>query len=399
MPAASSALEVRTFHDDFPILQRPGVYLNHAAMGPWARPTAVAVQEFAQENLEQGAAHYARWMQIENQVHHQLARLLNAEQVDDIALCKNTSEGLSLIANGIEWQRGDEVVIPDIEFPSNRLPWLAQEVHGVKVHEVAVNLDSTNPQHSPEAALMAACSERTRLMSVSAVQYGNGLRLDIAQLGEFCRQHNILFCVDAIQQLGALPLDVQAACCDFVVADAHKWLLGPEGIAVFFSTAPTRAQLRDQQQGWRMYDQPFNFDRSDWRTPASARRFEPGSPNMVGIFALQASLQLLFDIGMDTIAHNILSNSQQLSHGIADIPQLQLLSASELARSSGIVSFTTGHTEQDAQLQKVLKTQGILGAHRGGGIRWSPHFYQSNEDMEQALSELKRCIQANELRK
>ncbi|MCG8465519.1 MAG: aminotransferase class V-fold PLP-dependent enzyme [Xanthomonadales bacterium] len=391
MSASNSTTDINPYRADFPILQRPGVYLNHAAMGPWARPTALAVQQFAQENLEQGAAHYVRWMQIENQVHHQLAQLLNAEHVDDIALCKNTSEGLSLIANGIEWNAGDEVVIPDIEFPSNRLPWLAQAPHGVSVHEVSLSGNETS-EPSPEQALMAACNNNTRLMSVSAVQYGNGLRLDIATLGAFCRANNILFCVDAIQQLGALPLDVQSSACDFVVADAHKWLLGPEGIAVFYSTAKARAQLRDQQQGWRMYEQPFNFDRSDWSTPKSARRFEPGSPNMVGIFALQASLKLLLDIGVETIAQRILSHSQKLSQGIAQMSQLSLLSATEIERSSGIVSFTTGHAESDAELQKALKTQGILGAHRGGGIRWSPHFYQSSLDMEKALLELARCL-------
>lgn len=259
-----------TFLDEF--TQAPGLrYLNHAAVAPWPKRAATAVARFAQENVLLGARDYPDWMIVEQRLRERLMRLLNAPSTDDIALVKNTSEALSFVAFGLDWKSGDQIVISDEEFPSNRIVWEALKPQGVEVIQVSLKVDD------PEAALLAACGPRTRLLSISAVQFATGLRLDLEVLGEGCKQRNVLFCIDAIQHLGALPFDVQASQCDFAMADGHKWLLGPEGLGVFYCRAQLRPQLKLHEFGWHMLEHMGDYNRTTWEPAVSARRFECGS--------------------------------------------------------------------------------------------------------------------------
>ena len=192
------------------------------------------------------------------------------------------------MANGIDWLSGDNLVTPADEFPSNRLPWLALQRLGVEVREVDIRATD-----EPEQALMARMDSRTRLLAVSAVQWTDGLRLQLETLGKACKSQDVLFFVDAIQQLGAIQMDVERCGIDFLAADGHKWLLAPEGIAVFYCRESVREQLTLQQHGWRMVDTPYQFNRESWEPSKSAGRFEAGSPNTVGQAALNASVGLL----------------------------------------------------------------------------------------------------------
>ena len=274
------------WNDEFP--QDPAIcYLNHAAVAPWPKRAAEAVKAFACENLHQGARDYPRWVQLEHRLRGQLQTLLNAPGKGDIALVKNTSEALSFVAMGLDWTEGDEVLISDAEFPSNRIPWEALAPRGVRLRQVSLN------GADPEGALIAAMGPATRLLSISSVQYASGLRMDLARLGRACRERGILFCVDAIQSLGAIELDVQAIHCDFAMADGHKWLLGPEGLGVFYCRREVRDRLHLTQFGWHMVEALGDYDRADWMPASTARRFEPGSPNTLAQHALSASLELL----------------------------------------------------------------------------------------------------------
>ncbi len=329
--------------------------------------------------MHQGARDYPRWMETEARLREQLQWLVNAPSTDDIGLLKNTSEGLSVLAHGLDWQSGDNVVIPAHEFPSNRVVWESLAVFGVEVR--SVDLDNAP---DPEAALLERTDSRTRLMSVSAVQYARGLRLKLEPLGAFCRERGIIFCVDAIQQLGVFPLDVQRIQADCVVADGHKWMLGPEGLAVFYTTPELRARLRLHQYGWHMLEHAGDFDRPDWAPAASARRFECGSPNLLGVFALSASLSLLQEIGFDTISRNIINNTSYLIDKITDMNTLELLSPGGADRLAGIVTFRHRQIEP-ATLYRHLMDTGVVCAQRGGGVRFSPHFYQGTDTLDRAL--------------
>jgi selenocysteine lyase/cysteine desulfurase len=366
---------VPDWHDEFPI--KPGLaYLNHAAVGVWPRRTAEAVKAFADENMAQGASDYPRWMEVERQLRMQLVRLINAESIDDIALLKNTSEGLSLIAFGLDWREGDNIVSSAQEFPSNRMVWEALRERGVELRLVDVESGD-----DPEDALERCMDGRTRLLSISSVQFASGFRLDMERIGQACQRHDVLFCVDAIQSLGALGFDVQLCHADFVVADGHKWLLGPEGLALFYSTPAARDRLQLLQYGWHMVEHPGDFDSKQWQPAQSARRFEPGSPNQVGIQALHASLSLFEEVGMQRVESLILDRTLKLRQWIQEDDRLHLTSSSDPARYSGIVSFrlrdldAAGH----ATLYRDLMANGVICALRAGSIRLSPHFYTSEE--------------------
>jgi selenocysteine lyase/cysteine desulfurase len=365
--------------EEFPILEH-GLYANHAAVGPWPKVATQAVVEFAQENSQLGPEKYARWLLREKRLRKGLAALLNAESVDDIALLKNTTEGICTVANGIDWNKGDNIVLPLGEFPSNRLPWLALQRFGVEVREVDIR--STD---NPESALLTRMDERTRLLSVSAVQWTDGLRLRLETLGQACRQNRVLLFVDAIQQMGAMQMDVQACGIDFLAADGHKWLLAPEGVAVFYCSEKAREQLQLRQHGWHMVDGAYDFNRDEWQASRSAVRFEAGSPNMLGQAALHASVALLHDVGMSHVEACVSDNSRALSEGLAKITGLELLRPFDPQRVSGIVSFKPLKLSP-ASAYRALKRRQLTASVRGDAIRLSPHFYQVGKPIEEMLA-------------
>jgi len=365
--------------DEFPILQH-GLYVNHAAMAPWPRITSRAVADFAEENCQLGPEKYARWLLREKRLREQLAGLVNAKSGNDIALLKNTTEGICTVANGIDWRAGDNMVLPMDEFPSNRLPWLALQEQGVEIREVDIRASS-----KPEEALLERMDGRTRLLSVSAVQWIDGLRLRLEQLGAACRQNNVLFFVDAIQHLGALQMDVQACQIDFLAADGHKWLLSAEGIAVFYCREGVRKQLKLQQHGWRMVDEPYRFDRDNWLPSDTAVRFEAGSPNIMGQVALHASIGLLQQVGMKKVEACVAENSLILSDGLADMAGIELVRSFDPDLFSGIVSFRTPGRDLQ-EVHRALKKRSLSCAMRGDAIRLSPHFYQAGKPVYDILN-------------
>ena len=371
--------------DEFPILKQ-GHYANHAAIAPWPRATSLAVVEFAQENSQSGPENYSRWLLIEKQLRHRLASLVNAASPDDIALLKNTTEGICTVANGIDWRSGDNLIIPVDEFPSNRLPWLALQRLGVEVREVDIRATS-----EPEQALLACMDERTRLLAVSAVQWTDGLRMRLESLGDACQAKDIMFFVDAIQQLGAMQIDVEACGIDFLAADGHKWLLAPEGIAVFYCGESARGRLKLQQRGWRMVDEPYQFNRNSWEPSKTANRFEAGSPNMLGQAALHASVGLLQDIGMQHVEDCVTANSLALSRGLVNIAGLELVRPFDPHRVSGIVSFRPPGRDP-ARVHLALKSRQLSCAVRGDTIRLSPHFYQAGQPVQEILAVIEEVL-------
>lgn len=326
-----------------------------------------------------GARDYPDWMVVEQRLRERLMRLLNAPSTDDIALVKNTSEALSFVAFGLDWKTGDQIVISDEEFPSNRIVWEALAPQGVEV--IQVSLKGENP----EASLLAACGPRTRLMSISAVQFATGLRLDLETLGHGCKQRNVLFCIDAIQQLGALPFDVQASHCDFAMADGHKWLLGPEGLGVFYCRAELRPQLKLSEFGWHMLEHMGDYNRTTWEPAVSARRFECGSPNVLGSMALEASLSLLEEVGMDQVGKLIAERINWLEEGLNAIPGARLHTSKNPERRAGILSFSLDGIENSAVFER-LKQEQVVCVQRGPGIRFSPHFYTESRVIEETLA-------------
>lgn len=361
-------------------------YLNHAAVAPWPLRASRAVTAFAEENARRGAQHYPGWLTVETALREQLASLINAPASGDIALVKNTSEALSFVAYGLHWQSGDEIIITTQEFPSNRIVWESLADKGVTVTQV--DLDTAE---SGEAALINAFSARTRLVAISSVQYGTGYRLDLQQLGEACRAANVLFCVDAIQSIGALPIDVQAMQIDFTMADGHKWLLGPEGLGLFYVRPELRDQLALTEYGWHMIENRGDFQQHQWQVASDATRFECGSPNLLAAHALHASVGLLLEVGMEVVADQIHERVDYLADRLYCLAGVYLISSRDRDRQSGILTFSvTDHDPQD--LYQALMERNVICACRGGGVRFSPHFYTPFSALDKAVAEVEQLI-------
>ncbi|HHJ36187.1 MAG TPA: aminotransferase class V-fold PLP-dependent enzyme [Gammaproteobacteria bacterium] len=361
------------------------VHLNHAAVGPWPVVTRDAVCAFARENASIGSQRYGEWMKTEQQLKQKMATLINARSLDEIAILKNTSEGLSLIAQGLTFKAGDNIVIPAEEFPSNKIVWQALASQSVEVRSITIeNSDE------PEQVLIDAMDENTRLLSCSSVQFAHGLRLELNVIGQACKQNGTLFCVDAIQSLGAIRFDVQACHADFVVADGHKWMCGPEGTALFYCREAVQDQLRLCQFGWHMMKDAFEISHRDndlsleKNIVTGAQRFESGSPNMTGITALDASLGLLLDIGMQKIETRVLEKAGYLIERLTARSDTKVISSTQANRYAGIVTFQK-HGVDNMSLYRYLQDNDVICAYRGDGTRFSPHFHTALDDLDKAL--------------
>jgi cysteine desulfurase / selenocysteine lyase len=366
-------------HPEFPLADNL-IYLNHAAVSPWPKRTSTAVVQFAEQNTVYGSHFYLDWLRKESELRVQFKTLMNAPSADDIALVKNTSEALSFVAYGLDWRSGDNVVSSNEEFPSNRMPWESLAKFGVEFRQADLESDS-----SPEDALFALVDNNTRLLTISSIQFATGLRMDLEKIGAFCKRNNILFCIDAIQSLGAVQFDVQAYNADFVMADGHKWLFGPEGLGVFYTAPVARDKLVLTQYGWHMMKDTHDYENKPWEIHPTARRFECGSPNMLGIHALSASLSLLLETTMPVVEALVLERTDFLTEAIKNNDELILLSKRREQFKSGIVTFRH-KSIPNAVLYKHLQEKGVICAMRGGGIRFSPHFYNTNEELSKALA-------------
>lgn len=368
-------------------VQPPLIHLNHAAVGAWPQRTVERMVDFAQENHRQAAMGYPAWLKEISELRSNLGRLFNVA-ADDIALTKNTSDAISMIAAGIDWQPGDNVVVPASEFPSNRFAWEALAARGVEIRQ-----PGDHHQCPSEQAIIDCLDKRSRLLSISGVQYDTGWRYRLDQLGEVCKTRDVLFCVDAIQQAGALPLDAQAIGADFLVGGSHKWLMAPEGLGYFWSRPAARERVGLTQYGWCMVDRPFAFETGEaWEPSDGARRFEPGTLNTAGALALNQSLKWLQeDIGMAAVAKLVSQAVDVLSEALVGISGIELVSSRDSQRRSGIIALRHKVVDAEWLYRKLMKEQ-VYCAARGGLLRFSPHCYLTENELLEAVARLEKVI-------
>lgn len=352
------------------------VYLNHAAVGPIPRQAkrwmTAAIDEYLVLDRE-------KWAGRTQVVRKLGAWLLNARP-DQIAFIKNTSEGLSLAANGIDWRAGDNAVVHGDDFPSVVFPWQNLAARGVEARRVAARDGRVLVDDIADAI-----DGRTRAVAISSVQFKTGFRPDLAAIGQLCRDRDRLFVVDGIQSLGALTLDVQACGADIVAASAHKWLLGPQGIGLCYCSDRAIERLRVQTVGWLSMREPFLFDYRFDLHP-DARRFEPGSENTIGVCGLGGTIELIAMFGKEAIEARVLALTDLLCDGLARRGYRVASPRGERERS-GIVIFTHDRHQTDALFAR-LTAERIVVSVRGGGIRVSPHYYNSEDEIAQLLAAL-----------
>jgi len=365
----------------FPVT-REIAYLNHAGVAPVSTRVEDALRRYADEATRRGAFHYAEVYDTEiERVRRRAGELVGAAP-EEIAFVKNTTEGLGIVAAGLDWQPGDQVVTCDLEYPSNVYPWWSLRAQGVET----LMLRSQDGRLPLEAVDRALENPQARLLALSSVEYGSGYRHDLAALGRLCRDRGVLFCVDAIQSLGCLPLDVAECGIDFLAADGHKWLLSVEGCGVFYCARPLLDRVTPRVVGWRSVTDNTDFDRYHLDLQPSAGRFEEGTPNTAGIFALGAAIDLILELGIEAIAGRVLELTDRLSDEL-ESRGATLLSPRGSGETSGIVSFRWAD-EDPKRTAGRLRQAGVFSAVRRGGVRASPHFYNDARDLERLLAAL-----------
>lgn len=356
---------------------RGWAYFDHAAVAPLSEPARQSVIEWADHFATDGVVDWNRWRsRIERLRQLTAARLRAAES--EIALIRNTTEGISLIAEGFPWQSGDNVVVPDSEFPSNLFPWMHLADRGVEVRQVECPQGQIEP-----AAIEAACDNRTRVIAISWVGYASGWRADLDALAAIAHARDALLFVDAIQGLGVLDLDVSQTAVDALAADGHKWMLGPEGAGVLYIRDSWLPRLRPLGIGWNSVVQSGNFADTSLRIKPDASRYEGGTHNMVGYLGLAASLEMFTHIesaAVEERLHNVTNECIEQLHAAG----ASIASSREIGQWSGIIAVDFAGRDP-AQIKRDCLRQQVVVNTRDGHLRISPHVYTSRSDIERLI--------------
>ncbi len=365
---------------EFPI-RRNFVYFNHAALSPLPRRVAEAITAHVENTRDRGAADWRKWYAAIERTREKAAHLLGADR-SEIAFLPSTSWALNLTARSLAWAPGDNVVGDDMEFPSNSLPWKLLENVGVE-YRAAANKSGRITLED----LARKVDSRTRVVAVSWVAFHNGFVYPLEEIGRFCRERGILFVVDAIQGLGALPLDLSKTPVDVLAADAHKWLLGQEGCTVFYVREAVRDRLPAIFGGWwntkgEESEKGFLVERLEFYR--SARRYEPGSLPTAQIAGLEAAIDLLTEVGIETAQNRILQTVRKLAEGLAS-RDWRITTPGPLA--SGILAAAPPSSDSRT-MAKALEERGIIVAPREGAVRFSPHFYNDQQEVQRVLQAL-----------
>ncbi len=372
-------LDVTALRAEMPITRQYN-FMDHAAVAPISGRAGAAMRRF----IEEAESHaYARGaIYPESKRVRQLAgKLLNCHS-EEITFVKNTSEGLSFVANGLAWSKGDNVITTGVEFPANIYPWMNLRSMGVQV-----KMAPEDAGRIPIERLVELIDDRTRVVTISAVQFASGFRADLAALGSICQERGVLFCVDAIQALGCMPIDVRAMKIDFLSADGHKWLLGPEGAGLFYCRHELLGLLRPTSIGWLGVKDAMNH--CDYRLEFrdDARRFDGGSYNLAGIWGLGASIEWLLEIGIDNIWERVRMLTDRLSEGVR-AKGYRVVSPRESGEASGIVAFVSATHDHARIVSHLRQEYRTVIAAREGRLRASPHFYNTEAEIDQLVDHL-----------
>ena len=363
----------------FPSAQKC-IHLNHAGTSPIARPVAEAVEATLADLMSENSLRaYINQFQQQGTLRAALGRMMNVAP-ETLGFVRNTSHGLAIAADALPLDPGDNIVLPAIEYPANVYPWMAQAHRGVEVRRVPPRADNL----VDEQDLFAACDAQTRVLAVSWVQWGTGQRLDLARLGAFCREKGIVFAVDLVQGLGALRPDLSLV--DVAASGCHKWLLAPGGLGVLYVRPEVLATLRPVNIGWNSVTDSTDWERIHFDLRPGTGRFEEGTFNLLGTAALGASVALLEQVGFDAVERRVLALADHAHARLAE-RGCRVVPLAEPDRRSGIVAFRHPTQPNDAVLA-ALSARGVLAAVRGGNVRFAPHAYNTEEDVDRAVAAL-----------
>ena len=369
--------DIIDYRSEFPIT-RNFSFFNNAAASATPLRVARAVSDLVLQISHESSLHYSEWKKMVERTRSLFAQLINADP-SEICFITNTSEGLSTIAGGISWKPGDKIILAVPDFPSNVYPWMNLERMGVEICFFQRN-DGRFGIRDVKASLRPG----TRLVAVSSTDFITGFRCDLEELGNFCRQEGILLCVDAIQELGAVPVDVKSCGVSFLASGGHKWLLSAMGIGALYISKEVNDLLHPIRVGWKSVENEEDFYHLELKFKADARRFEAGTLNLAGITALGTALEMLLEIGIERIFERICGINDVIASELAK-RNVRIISSMEPEHRSAILSF---EAEDAGQLFRYLLKKKVLASQRGNALRLSPHFYIDESDIKRLFEAL-----------
>lgn len=373
-------MDFKSIQKEFPIKKKK-VYLNNASIGPLSTRVIAAVDDFMKDVRENGRIHYPDWCKFaDNIVKDRIAKIIGADK-SEIAFVKNTTEGISIVANGLEWKEGDNVIIADIEYPSNVYCWMNLKTRGVSIKWI-----KTKSGRIFVEDIEGLIDKRTQLVSLSGVQFSNGFRLDIERTSEICQKYGVLLNLDMIQYLGALQIDLSKCHVDFLSAGGHKWLLAPIGTGIFYCRKTSMHYLHPHNVGYHSVDKPEDHLDYDLTFRPTAGRFEEAIVNFPGIWGLNAAIGIFLELGMRNVEDHIEKLTSFSIEGL-ESKGYTIISSKEKKERSGILSFR--HPKISIQeISNRLEETNVHLAIRGEGLRISPSVYNDKDEIRKMLEAL-----------
>jgi cysteine desulfurase / selenocysteine lyase len=374
----------KRFRSFFPHTERGQIYMNHASISPLSVMVRDAMQAFIEERNTGPVEHFEKWMGNVKEVREKISRFIHAAGPDRITFTSNTSDGLSAIAEGFTWKEGDEIILNTEEFPSNIQPFRVLEKLGVRMVYVSPEANGIIPPEKLEDAI----TDRTKMLSISAVQYLSGFKADLEAIGETCRRNNLFFVVDGIQGLGAADINVQACKIDALATGGHKWLMSPMGTGFLYISERIEPYMAPAKTGWLSVEDPWKLRQFDQPWKPLPQHLETGTYNIIGLIGMNAAMNIFLDIGINTISTQIEELATHLIQRLNEHGQAKILTSEKTGNRAGIVSFSIDGKDDADTIVQNLRKQNMMVSAREGFFRISPHFYNTKEEIDYTLHQI-----------
>jgi selenocysteine lyase/cysteine desulfurase len=367
----------------FPHLKTDQFYFNHAAIGPWSSLVLNRISEYSSQRSCSKIENYPSVIRWNISAKEKLGKLIGASP-DRIAWVENVSNGTNILAQGLDWKAGDRILLNDIEFPSNVYPFINLKKLGVEI-DFAKSRNGIVDVEDLETLI----TPKTKLISISLVQFLSGYRADIDAIGRLCKSRGIIFCVDAIQATGVVKIDVKKSNIDFLTGGSQKWLMSSQGLSYIYITEELQSRIDQKFVGWTSVKDAWNLLDFELIFRDSADRFQNGTVNAFGVAIFEASLSMFNQFGIENIEARVLENSNFLIKKLEDIGLEPVLKNVRENNIAGIVSFKH---DKSQNIFELLEKKNIHTAVREGMVRLSPHFYNTIEEIQNVVNLLEEIL-------
>ena len=375
-----NAEQLKSARSHFPYIKKDIIYFNHSSDSPISTDVKKAIVDFVNSRSDDCDFNYKSFLKQAEETKQILAEMMNCEK-DRIAFSENTSTGLNILAQGINWKAGDIILLNDVEFPANVYPFLNLEKKRVKIEYIKAKNGILTAED-----VIESIKPQTKLISISFVQFLSGYRVDLEKIGSVCREKNIILSVDAIQGLGAVRLDVTKSKIDFLSCGTQKWMMGIQGLSFIYLTKDLQDKIDTVPAGWLSVDDAWNLLDFKLKFKESASRYQPGTLNTAAIYALNAALKFFKQFGFDEVERQIISNSKYFIKKLSELGYYSPLKNLDYKYLAGILSIVN---DRAGEIFNHLSNKKIICSDRAGYLRFSPHFYNTVDEIDKVVAELK----------